>query len=186
MATATFQTAVGEASHDTPRELTRVSTGNLASTTCFREGLEFLGRGNAELAAACFEQAVAHAPGWANAHVGLGIAYAMLLRIYPSFDHLEKAAHLEPDNFYAHFKLSQLCFKLRIPQKGYEELSRASDCATSLQERKLVAELLKEEKAREKNSVPRPWWNRPYSSSLILFSATLSGAFCVALVFHLL
>ena len=185
MATTTPQILTGDIDQEKPQDLAPVSPRSLPATTCFREGVEYLGHGNAELAAACFEQVVTHSPDYADAHVGLGIAYALLLQIYPSIDHLERATQLEPDNFSAHFKLGQLYFKLRIPQKGYAESEQALACAVSLQERQLVAQLLKEEKAREKNGVPRPWWHKPFAGSVILLSATLAGVVCLALLLHL-
>ncbi len=129
----------------------------------FEEGLECLGRGEAGEAVKWFEKTLAANPDFADSHVGLGIAYACEHRIYPALDHLERATELEPDNFHAHLKLGQLYFKLRVPQKGYEEMSRALRCVVSLAERKLVAQLLREERQRERNDVRRPWWFKPFS-----------------------
>ena len=84
----------------------------------FNEGLELIESGEPRLAASAFEKALEVAPYYADAHIGVGIAYAMDSRVYPAMDHLERAAEIEPGNFFAHFKLGQLCFKLRTPQKA--------------------------------------------------------------------
>ena len=130
---------------------------------CFQSGMEFLGSGEAGQAQLWFEKAIVAAPDFADAHVGLGIALAVDHDIYRAIDHFERATELEPANFYAHFKLGQLFFKLRVPRKGYDEMARALDYAGSLAERRLVAQLIKEEKQREKNDVQRPWWNKKFS-----------------------
>lgn len=129
----------------------------------FSEGLDLLNHGEPSAAAACFEQIVEALPDFADAHVALGIADAVCGRIYSALDHLEEAARLEPDNFFAHFKLGQLCFKLHVPQRGYDEMRKALDCASSACERKLVGQLIHEEKQREGKSLARPTWNRPFS-----------------------
>ena len=55
---------------------------------------------------------------------------------------------LEQDSFAAHFTLAQLNFKLRIPQKGYEAAEHARRCVSTVEQRKMLTELLKEERAR--------------------------------------
>ncbi len=136
-------------------------------STTFSEGLELLNRGEASAAAACFEQIVEAAPDYADAHVALGIADAVCGRVYPALDHLEEATHLEPQNFFAHFKLGQLYFKLHVPKKGYDEMRKALDCATSVGERKLVGQLIHEQKQREEKALARPTWNRTFSRRAI-------------------
>ncbi len=151
----------------------------------FDEGIERLNRGEAHQAAACFERALEIAPDFADAHVGLGIAFAVDSRVYPALDHLEKAVELEPENFFAHFKLGQLCFKLRVPDKGYAEMARALGCTTRLEERRLVAQLLREERQRERNGVTRPRWNRPFSRAAFFVGIGMGLAALLLLVFHL-
>jgi tetratricopeptide (TPR) repeat protein len=134
----------------------------------FSEGLELMNHGEPAAAAAYFEQIVEMRPEFADAHIGLGIAYAVIGNIYPAMDHLEEATSLEPNNFFAHFKLGQLMFKLHVPAKGYEEMQKALDCATSIDERKLVGQLIHEQKQREEKGLARPTWNRPFSSKTLL------------------
>jgi tetratricopeptide (TPR) repeat protein len=137
----------------------------------FSEGFELMNRGEPDAAATRFEQIVQMLPEFADAHIGLGIAYAVKGKIYPALDHLEQATHLEPDNFFAHFKLGQLRFKLNVPKKGYEEMQKALDCATSIEERKLVGQLIHEQKKREQKGLARPTWDRPFSGKALLLVA---------------
>lgn len=155
------------------------------SNPLFKEGSEWLNCGEPAEAARCFERALERSPDFADGHVGLGIAYAIQAKIYPALDHLETAARLEPRNFYAHFKLSQLYFKLRVPQKGYEAASRALASTRSLEERRLVAQLLHEERQREKNGLQRPWWSKPFPRLALLLGGSAVVTLLVVLLAHL-
>lgn len=137
----------------------------------FTEGLELMDHGEPAAAAARFEEIVQTLPEYADAHVGLGIAYAVTGKIYPALDHLEEATSLEPDNFFAHFKLGQLQFKLHVPKKGYEEMQKALDCAISIEQRKLVGQLIHEQKKREQKGLARPTWDRSFSNRTLLLVA---------------
>lgn len=130
----------------------------------FREGVELLGRGEPLQAITKLEEAVVCAPNFSNGYVGLGMAYAMDSRVYPALDSFGKAVQLDPTNFYAHFKLAQFCFKLRIPKRGYEEASEAMRHATTVEEQALVARILKEERQRESGGLRRPTWDKPFSA----------------------
>src|SRR5438876_12144741 len=116
---------------------------------CFREGIVCLQSGEAAQAVAAFSRSLEHAPEFTDAHVFLGIAHALTYNIYPAIDHLETAAKLDQDSFAAHFTLAQLSFKLRTPEKGYEAAKRALKCVTTIEQRKMLAQLLREEKQRE-------------------------------------
>lgn len=143
----------------------------------FHLGMEQLGYGEPEQALVAFEHAIEHMPDFPDAHIGMGIAHALCSNIYPAIDHLQAASELEPDNYYAHFKLSQLYFKLRIPDKGYEEARAALKCATQVTERQFVSQLLREERAREHNGIVRPLLNRPFGTP-----AAVAGVLAVAAV----
>ena len=129
----------------------------------FRDGVERLNVGEPESALMAFKQALEHSPNMPDAHVGVGVAYALCSEIYPAIDHLEHAVELEPTSFHAHFKLGQLYFKLRVPQKGYQQAKLALQCASTMPERQLIAQLLREERARENNGISRPSLNRKFS-----------------------
>jgi tetratricopeptide (TPR) repeat protein len=129
---------------------------------CFEEGLQHFQAGDPGAALVAFSRSVLQAPEFAEAHIFLGLANALTCNIYPAFDHLEKAAELQPESFAAHFTLAQLNFKLRIPQKGYDAAREALRCATTLEQRAMLTQLLKEERARERNGIARPSFNKAW------------------------
>ena len=118
-----------------------------------------------ERRSSAFSRSVLQAPEFGEAYIFLGLANALTCNIYPAFDHLEKAVALQPDSFAAHFTLAQLNFKLRIPQKGYDAARGALRCATTLEQRVMLTQLLKEERARERNGIARPSFNKTWFSS---------------------
>lgn len=151
----------------------------------FRVGLGFLESGRPGEAIAAFSQVVECCPGCVDAHICLGVAYAMTSCIYPALDHLELAAKLQPANFLAHYLLSQLNFDLRIPQKGYEQAERALRHAASREDRNMVARLLHRERERERNGIARPWFIKPFGASAIFLAGGGLAAALAAIIIHL-
>jgi tetratricopeptide (TPR) repeat protein len=151
---------------------------------CFREGLGLLQTGDAGAALAALSRSTQLAPTFGEAHVFLGLANALCSKIYPAIDHLELATRLQPDSFAAHYTLAQLNFKLRIPQKGYEAAAHALRCVSTLEQRKMLTQLLKEERARERNGIARPWFNTPFSGPGLVFVGGGLTAAIVALLVH--
>jgi hypothetical protein len=130
--------------------------------SALREGLEHFQAGNAEAALVAFSRSVAQAPECAEARIFLGLANALTYNIYPAFDELEEATKLQPNSFAAHFTLAQLNFKMRIPAKGYAAAQEALRCAETLEQRAMLTQLLKEERARERNGIARPTFNKAW------------------------
>ena len=175
------------ATYDASTELALRCAGELSVPALqhVREGLEQLSLGEPALAVVALNAALEHAPDLPDAHVALGVAYAMTSRIYPAIDHLTRATELEPENFHAPFKLAQLYFKLRVPAKGYEAARRALDCAGTLDERRLIAQLLRQERERERDGIARPWFHKTFSRSALWLAATGMAGVLVALLLHM-
>jgi len=152
---------------------------------CFREGMEQLQAGDPRAALAPLAQSIQHAPNFSEAHVFLGLANALTSNIYPAMDHLELAVQLEPHSFAAHFTLAQLNFKLRIPQKGYEAAERARRCVSTLEQRKMLTNLLREERVRERNGIARPWFNKPFSLPALVLAGSGLAAALIAIAVHM-
>jgi tetratricopeptide (TPR) repeat protein len=151
---------------------------------CFQQGLEQLQAGDAQEALPTLCRSVQNAPEFSEAHVLLGLAYALTYNIYPAIDHLELAAQLQPDSFAAHYTLAQLNFKLRIPQRGYASAERALTCVQTLEQRKMLAQLLREERARAQNGIARPWFHKRFSRpGLSVVGSGLATAI-VAVILH--
>jgi tetratricopeptide (TPR) repeat protein len=151
---------------------------------CFQQGLAKLQIAEPAEAVELFSRAVELAPHFPEARICLGLAYALTYNIYPAIDQLETAGQLDPQNFAAHFSLAQLNFKLRIPQKGYEAARQALKCVSTLEQRKILTELLKEERARERNGIARPWFNTPFSKTGLYLAGGGLAAAIVALLIH--
>jgi tetratricopeptide (TPR) repeat protein len=150
----------------------------------FREGLERLQTGDPGAALIALSRSTEIAPAFGEAHVFLGLANALTHNIYPAIDHLELATRLQPGSFAAHYTLAQLNFKLRIPQKGYAASKQALRCVSTLEQRKLLTQLLKEERARERNGIARPWFNTPFSKPGLFLAGGGLAAAIVALLVH--
>ncbi len=151
---------------------------------CFQEGVELLQMGAPGAALAALSRSTDLAPTFAEAHVFLGLANALTSNIYPAIDHLELATRIQPDSFAAHYTLAQLNFKLRIPQKGFAAAEQALRCVATLEQRKLLTQLLKEERARERNGIARPWFNTPFSKPGLFLTGGGLAAAIVALLLH--
>jgi tetratricopeptide (TPR) repeat protein len=148
----------------------------------FHEGIAHLQSGDAAEAVAAFSRSLEHTTDFPEAHVFLGIAHALTYNIYPAIDHLEEAGRLDPDSFAAHYTLAQLHFKLRIPKKGYEEARHALRSVETLEQRKLLTQLLKEERERERNGIARPSFSKPFSTPVLVLAG---GALAAAIIFVL-
>ncbi len=151
----------------------------------FREGLQHFQTGDAEAALTAFSRSVQSAPEFVEAHIFLGLANALTSNIYPALDHLELATQLQPDSFAAHYTLAQLNFKLRIPKKGYEEASEALRCSPNLEQRAMLTQLLREERARERNGIARPSFTKKFSSPMLWMTGSGLAAAVVALILHI-
>lgn len=175
------------ATHDRATELALrcASAVTVQASQHLREGLEQLSMGEPAAALVAFNSALEHAPGLPDAHVGVGIAYAMTSQVYPAIDHLTRATELEPDNFHAHFKLAQLYFKLRVPAKGYEWAGRALERAGAFDERRMISQLLWQERQRERDGIARPWFHKTFSRPWLWVAATGMAAVLFALLLHM-
>jgi len=150
----------------------------------FQEGLAKLQMAQPSEAVELLTRAVELAPHVAETRICLGLAYALTHNIYPAIDHLEAAGNLDPESFAAHYTLAKLNFKLRIPQKGYEAAQRALTCMATLEQRKMLTELLKEERARERNGISRPWFNKRFSRFGVYLAAGGLAAAIVTLLLY--
>ena len=151
----------------------------------FCEGLAHFQTGDAKSALAAFSRSIVHAPEFVEAQIFVGLANALTHNIYPAIDHLELATQLDPDSFAAHFTLSQLSFKLRIPEKGYLEANEALRCTSNLEQRAMLTELLREERARERNGIARPSFSKKFSAPVLWMTGSGLAAALVALFLHI-
>ncbi len=157
---------------------------SIEARQCFQDGMARLQAAEPAEAVELFTRVVELAPNFPEARICLGLAYALSYNIYPALDHLQLAGELDPESFAAHFTLAQLNFKLRTPQKGYEAAERARKCIATLEQRRMLTELLKEERARERNGIARPWFNTPFRKVNLYLAGGGLAAAIVALLMH--
>lgn len=165
-------------------QLSAGGTLSIEAKRCFQDGMAKLQAAEPAEAIELFSRVVELAPNFPEARVCLGLAYALSYKIYPAMDHLQIAGELDPESFAAHFTLAQLNFKLRTPQKGYEAAERARKCIGTIEQRKMLTELLKEERARERSGVARPWFNTPFSKTGLYLAGGGLAAAITALLLH--
>jgi hypothetical protein len=165
-------------------QLSAAGTLSIEARHCFQDGMAKLQAAEPAEAVELFSRVVELAPHFPEARICLGLAYALNYKIYPAIDHLEIAGELDPESFAAHFSLAQLNFKMRIPQRGYEAAERARKCIATIEQRKMLTELLKEERARERNGIARPWFNTPFSRTGLYLAGGGLAAAIAALLLH--
>jgi tetratricopeptide (TPR) repeat protein len=158
---------------------------SLQARYSFQEGIVCLQSGNAAAAVAALSRSVELAPDFTDARVFLGVAYSLASEIYPAIDELETAAKLDNDSFAAHFTLAKLCFKLRIPQKGNEAATEALRCVRTIEQRKMLTQLLMEERSRTRNGISRPWFNKPFSVAVLVGVAAAMLVAIVSVIAHM-
>src|SRR5271166_975340 len=99
-------------------------------------------------------------PGNADMRTCLGIAHAMNYDVYRSMDALEEARRIEPDNFFAQLKYSELLFRLRVIDRAEEETSRALELARNEWELALARRHLSEVRRLRRKGLTRPRWTQ--------------------------
>jgi tetratricopeptide (TPR) repeat protein len=86
----------------------------------------------------------------------LGVAYAKNREVDAAFAELEHAIALDPEAFTPRCALGELYLRLCIVEKGRAHLAEALEYATTREERAYVQQLLREDRARDRNRAYRP------------------------------
>jgi hypothetical protein len=95
--------------------------------------------------------------------------------VYQSMDALEQARSLEPQNFFAQLKYSELLYRLRILDRAEEETIHALDLAGNGWELSLARKQLSEIRRLNRKGLIPPKWTKSPKSSAITFLLILSG-----------
>jgi len=114
-------------------------------------------------------------PDNADMRTCLGMAHAMNYDVYRSMDALEEARRIEPDNFFAQLKYSELLYRLRIVDRAEEETLRALDLAGSGWELSLARRQLSEIRQLRRKGLTRPRWTKSLKAPAIAFLLLLLG-----------
>lgn len=124
-----------------------------------RRGIDALEHDRFEDAAGLLRQAVDLEPESPMASLALGIALCRLLQIPEATAALENAITLDPQAFYPHFRMAELCLRVGLVAQAEEELTLAMDLSTSDYERRLVRDL----RAIDRRRAPRRIWRPDFA-----------------------
>ena len=112
---------------------------------------------------ACVEQ-----PGNADVRTCLGMAHAMNYDVYRSMDALEEARQIEPENFFAQLKFSELHYRLRALERAEEETRKAVDLAGNAWELSLARKQLAEIRRLKREGTQKPAWTKPLTAPVVM------------------
>jgi hypothetical protein len=121
------------------------------------------------------KEACTQNPESADMSTCLGIAYAMNYDVYHSMEALEEARRIEPDNFLAQLKYSELLFRLRIIDRAEEETAVALDLAGNNWELSVARRQLSEIRQLRRKGLTRPHWTKSLKAPAIGFLLLLLG-----------
>lgn len=119
------------------------------------------------------QEACAVNPTDQNLRVCLGIAHAMNYDVYNSMDVLEEARALEPSNFFAQFKYSELQYRLRALNVAETETLRALELATNSWELAQARHQLSEIRRMKGEGAIKPTWTKSLAIPVICFGLIL-------------
>ena len=112
---------------------------------------------------ACIDQ-----PQNADVRTCLGMAHAMNYDVYKSMDALEEARQIEPDNFFAQLKYSELYYRLRALDKSEAETRKAVDLAGNAWELSLARKQLAEIRRLKREGTQKPAWTKPLTVPMVM------------------
>jgi tetratricopeptide (TPR) repeat protein len=136
---------------------------------------EFIGR---------LREACALNPENADMRTCLGIAYAMNYEVYRSMDALEEARLIEPDNFFAQLKYSELLFRLKIIDRAEAETSAALGLAGNSWELSIARRQLSEIRQLRRKGLTSPRWTHSLKAPALGILLSLLGIACMYMVWR--
>jgi len=125
------------------------------------------------------EKACDENPRSADLRTCLGMAYAMNYEVYKSEDALARAKELEPDNFFAHLKYSELHYRLRALIRAEQETLQSLDLARNAWELSLARKQLQEIRKLMREGTQKPEWTKPLAMPA-LWLVAMTVILCLA------
>lgn len=117
---------------------------------------------------AMLERACAEHPQNADFRTCLGMAHAMNYDVYKSMDALEEARRIEPDNFFAQLKYSELYYRLRALHRAEQETLAAVNMAGNAWELSLARKQLAEIRRLKREGTQKPAWTKPLTTPMVM------------------
>ncbi len=112
----------------------------------------------------------------------LGMAYAMNYDVYFSMDALEEARRIDPANFLAQLKYSELLFRLRVIERAEEETRHALELASTPWELSVARRQLSEIRRLKREGLVRGGWMHSLKVPAVGFAILLFLVSCAYLV----
>jgi tetratricopeptide (TPR) repeat protein len=131
---------------------------------------------------ASLEEACMQNPGSVALHTCLGMAYAMNYDVYRSMDALEEARRIDPADFLAQLKYSELLFRLRVIEQAEEETRRALELACKPWELSVARRQLSEIRRLKREGLVRGGWMHSLKVPAVGFMILLFLVSCAYLV----
>jgi tetratricopeptide (TPR) repeat protein len=114
------------------------------------------------------ERACVEHPQNADFRTCLGMAHAMNFDVYKSMDALEEARRIEPDNFFAQLKYSELYYRLRALDRAEEETLKAVNMAGNAWELSLARKQLAEIRRLKREGTQKPAWTKSLNVPVVM------------------
>jgi hypothetical protein len=130
----------------------------------------------AKLERACLDN-----PKSAELRTLLGITHAVNYDVYKSMDALEAARAIDPSNFWAQLKYSELHYRLRALSRAETETLRALDLAENGWQLAIARHQLQEIRKLARDSTRNVTWNKPLTAPVMALVAMLLAVFVVML-----
>jgi hypothetical protein len=131
----------------------------------------------AELEQACIDQ-----PSSADLRTCLGMAHAMNYDAYRSLDALEEARSIDPVNFWAQYKFSELHYRLRALPFAEKETLKALNLATNGMEATLARKQLQEIRRLIREGTQKPEWSKPMGGAAAWSGLAIAALLAISAV----
>jgi hypothetical protein len=88
--------------------------------------------------------------------------------VYKSMDALEEARQIEPENFFAQLKYSELYYRLRALHRAEEETLKAVNMAANAWELSVARKQLAEIRRLKREGTQKPAWTKPLTVPMVM------------------
>jgi tetratricopeptide (TPR) repeat protein len=112
-------------------------------------------------------------PASADLRTYLGVAYAVNYDVYKSMDALEAATAIDPLNFWAQLKYSELLYRLRALDRAADETLKAVELARNPLQLAVARKQLQEVRTLRRHSTRNVNWNKPLTTPVLVLGLLL-------------
>jgi tetratricopeptide (TPR) repeat protein len=125
------------------------------------------------------EQACLAEPRSADLRTCLGMAYAVNFEVSRSMDALEQAVAIDPDNFWAQLKYSELHYRLRVLNRAEEETRKALNLAKDQWQMSIARKQLQEIRTLKHGCARNVEWTKSLLTPTLALAGMMTAIFAV-------